>query len=1236
VQYRLPADGDDVVLGASDHVLLDVQTPSLNRLTIDGWLEASHDVHSQIRARSVLVWGTLTLGTPDDPLPSNVTARVSLYGEADDHTVVMTEGLFLVNKVLAVLGTLSAAGAPIDAPLHAKLATTAWPGRLIIRVAGDLSGWAEGALVAIGPTEYPLPPATTEAETVPLAAVPVYSEATGTSTLTLSQPLRYRHFAGRVLFEGDGAHTPTLDLAATVALVGGRSNVLFETAEPDTEHGGVVTIGGSVDGAWVGKANLSNVEFSRMGKAEYQAPALHLNLLGASRLEANQRGRASSIVGCVFSRSQAGAVQVDGARELLVRDNVFHRTYRTALWIGSGTADDAVEIVGNVALETLRHPRAPTDWVDPFAAFLIEVRPLRLEGNIAAGSTDSGFVLRPHLAACVGGDDSTPPVGLMNEAVGCLTGFFLLKACTAEQQCNTCMQLRGALAWKNAHAGVLTVDQNANARLSELVLADNHIGVTLNFLRSKGDMRHRVYYHNITVLGSTRASTCSASTTCRAIGQFGEADPAATIGATCNSVLGSGARRVGVLAHMVNSLGKLCESSSKLSVCRPPNRPVKECVMPWEHRLGTVGSRYSEAHWSAVTFGHFAERDCSQRSYAFGYNPTSIDANFPNAFSDVKFLPSAESSARLRLDKSSGSPTNRVDDCKPGGECDGLSNMLLIDKDGSLLGGDGPSISGAGGTALPIEYGNLAHESCVGQAGVFACVSKRLRWLSWEAPGITNVQSGRQLGRFKAWRAEGERASWSRGPYGDMCLPSDPEQIRTWTVLPGSEYNLTMFASPPANMRLRFFDDEPSSALRLAIFLTQPFRLDVYVDGVQLGASLDASDEGAFGGEGAPRYPTLTDAHGTHAFDPHQRRFYLTMRGGADRLTGSSTVLLRMSMVVQLSLTATVPIEEFDGPSLLSNLATLLQIDRTRIKVVSVQSRAQIAREQADAARRRALQQDNESTAILVQISEPLEAPSAGLLDGDAANGTDADMPASDFSAESLAELQALAAVAWQSAQPGEAQADMFSGGVFSIESFPLVSDPTDFQAAAPPPPSPPLDGLLPDSGALDAIGSRVVPKGTSGDAAADLSFTLMRYVIPIVGALVLLGGIGYYAHARLRYRASDRAQVVVLMDDIGSIPEPQADRDAERSARYTHEMEIGAAEQQGGADAAAQQQRKQRPSWTPSSVGSSPVRASSSTTTLVSVQPAAVGGALPPSGVRAPSHRPSPAPPSGVPAWKP
>ncbi|CAE7849156.1 unnamed protein product [Symbiodinium microadriaticum] len=80
------------------------------------------------------------------------------------------------------------------------------------------------------------------------------------------------------------------------------------------------------------------------------------------------------------------------------------------------------------------------------------------------------------------------------------------------QDCNACAQISGFAIWKSAHTGVITVDQTANVRLDSLLLSDNHIGVALRFFRSRKDMSHRIFSHNVTVFGSTAASTCAAST----------------------------------------------------------------------------------------------------------------------------------------------------------------------------------------------------------------------------------------------------------------------------------------------------------------------------------------------------------------------------------------------------------------------------------------------------------------------------------------------------------------------------------------------------------------------------------------------------------------------------------------------------------------------------------------------------------------------------------------------------
>eukprot|EP00930_Biecheleria_cincta_P023408 TRINITY_DN1691_c0_g3_i1.p1 TRINITY_DN1691_c0_g3~~TRINITY_DN1691_c0_g3_i1.p1 ORF type:complete len:2461 (+),score=365.35 TRINITY_DN1691_c0_g3_i1:773-7384(+) len=921
---QLPVANDNVVLSASDHVEVDIETPRLHVLTVEGKLTFSRTVSTKLRTGSIKVWGTVDMGTVESPIPSGVTAEIELYGDEQAHTVVMSEGLFLVNKVVAVLGKITAVGSPTSGPAWSRLASTAEAGATQLAVRGDLSGWPSGAKVGISATEFPSPPRTTQTEDRVLTTSPVFDAATGISTLTLDRALTHRHFAGQVDNSAENTHWPQPTLAAAVALLEGRSNVIFRTGEGDlTDHGGELVIAGTADNQFIGEAQLQNVDFIKMGKAWYQAPAVKFNFLGGQA-----SGNLSRLERCVFSESHSGGIEAEGASKLELIENVFYKTTRSAVWLLKASAHDAIVLRRNIAIETLRYARESTAWVRNFASFFLEVRPKELVGNIAAGSTDGGFMLRPRLVDCSSG----PVSGYarlqeddLNEAVGCMTGVFVLRACSMAD-CAQCAEVRGFVAWKNSHAGLITADQNANMMLDTVLLADNHIGITMHFVRSRMDVTHRIYTQNVSVFGSTNASTCADSTECRALGRED------VEGKTCNSVIGNAYRRVGIMTHIINSIGKLCETQGIPPVCRPPTTPAKPCVMPWEHRLGSLGSRYSEAHWANITFGHFKASDCGRSSVAFTYNPTGIDTSFPQIFSGVKWLPSAEESAKVFLGISTITH-NRVT-MSP--DYDGTNMAVATDLDGSLLGS-----SQAGGSLVTTYNPGLAKQACTEVPGFYNCPSLKLRYLKWEPVG---EPENRVLSKFKVWRESDSRSTWSTGPFNDGCIPDPPDLDRHWFISPGDFYNLTMFTTPPKHHRLYWFNDESSDSMRLDIFLTQPFRLEVYVDGVVLPENTYDTYKKA------TRLPVLTDPHGSYTFDPHARRFYLIMRGGyfdnrpASR--GAGFVLLRLLKVVQLSLAVSVPMADFEGPAMVNNIATLLKIDPSRIKIVSVQTRAQVAASQ--------------------------------------------------------------------------------------------------------------------------------------------------------------------------------------------------------------------------------------------------------------------------------------------------
>ena len=104
------------------------------------------------------------------------------------------------------------------------------------------------------------------------------------------------------------------------------------------------------------------------------------------------------------------------------------------------------------------------------------------------------------------------------------------------------------------------------------------------------------------------------------------------------------------------------------------------------------------------------------------------------------------------------------------------------------------------------------------------------------------------------------------------------------------------------------------------------------------------------------------------------------LRGGTHRgvpaTGGGGFVVIRQLQVVAITLSSSVPVGQFDAGSFVQNFALLLKIDASRIKVVSVQSRAQVA---AQGGRRLA----DDGSSITVYISEPAPPmPESAFPDG--------------------------------------------------------------------------------------------------------------------------------------------------------------------------------------------------------------------------------------------------------------
>jgi hypothetical protein len=115
VSGRVPVEGDEVEILPGVNMILDVSTPILKKLTINGKLtflnNLTNPLDLQLNAKIINVWaGELLIGNATHPFLGNATIR--LFGNTTEETLAYSATIEGGNKILAVLGNASFYGRP--------------------------------------------------------------------------------------------------------------------------------------------------------------------------------------------------------------------------------------------------------------------------------------------------------------------------------------------------------------------------------------------------------------------------------------------------------------------------------------------------------------------------------------------------------------------------------------------------------------------------------------------------------------------------------------------------------------------------------------------------------------------------------------------------------------------------------------------------------------------------------------------------------------------------------------------------------------------------------------------------------------------------------------------------------------------------------------------------------------------------------------------------------------------
>ncbi|XP_052063691.1 fibrocystin-L-like [Mytilus californianus] len=927
----IPQEGDDVAIECGTWVLADIEIPPLGELFICGVLEFDNENYTEgyknftVNVTRIIIYGgRLIVGWEKRPFMGNFL--ITLRGNASDETYELPNGGDNIgSKVIGVYGGLDLHGKPINMP-WTTLNTTAYPDDSTIKL-NTVVDWEVEQEIVVTPTGY----SAWETETFQITNV---EESDGMSILTLNDTIQYRHLA----YNDNG-----VDITAEVGLL--TRNVKVQSEDyPDLyeeKYGGRLIVGQTEFSK--GYARISNTEFYHMGQDGKNYRKVYDPRFAVSFVDSGPVNyiRPSYIRNCSFHNGFSPAIGIFNALYLPIEDNVIHGSHFYAIITDSyGTI-----IRRNVVTMT---QNLEADLLGAISA--ADATDLVLENNRVSGSERAAYDIAQPCNA------SSSKWYSGNIGRSSLYGVITTQA---EIYCN---RICGFILVKCGYYGVY-YDGGVSVVFENLVLADNPISIS------------------ITITGPSATSH-----------QY--ADKTAIVN---NSVIVGTSPVFDCYIDRVNKSEKGIEPLLKKG--------------PFGQRIGIPFATFSSGSKSPmairglltienVEFRNFTTA-CSSRDNAITTNPSNNDGAHPVETSNIKFQ-NVERKHKIYFHRPNLGLINPADCVDM--DCDGLKKGFLKDLDGTFLGTpgtpgtilpqsewewDGDPQRGLGdyrvpktmltmlnGTRIPMSTlapmkGIIRENGCVYESDWNAYVCREFDYLMMVIESMDSDSTSRRLSpvALLGHNSDGEGViDLMNGPqdHGWCSGYACKSRLSTFQaiVATGKNYQLYFTSTSPRSSRYFLLNADDSQAVRIAVWYSQPYRMDVYYQ-----KKLVLPVNGRFGidnayilspppvGKPFAYHPNATkDPAGTNWFDRDSGLLYFVVRG-SDPISIVTTKQIIVSFMYP-AMTAS----DFYGERIVELLAAFFDLPPSKVRVVNIVSAQQNKRRR----RKRSTERDQ----IVVEIGD--------------------------------------------------------------------------------------------------------------------------------------------------------------------------------------------------------------------------------------------------------------------------
>ena len=391
-------------------------------------------------------------------------------------------------------------------------------------------------------------------------------------------------------------------------------------------------------------------------------------------------------------------------------------------------------------------------------------------------------------------------------------------------------------------------------------------------------------------------------------------------------------------------------------------------MMPWHKPIkGAAGvdiALRGIMHLNNVTFANFGTH-CDARDVVLRTNFADDDTNWPLNITNVRFL-DAPLDNRIYVDEPNLGKVN-PSDCTDM-DCDAFKKLIIYDNDGSF------TEDGAAGTIIPdsafewegnpmrglgyyrvpkpmittVDGSKIEYADKMPNLGIYrddTCVWNDM-WRAYSCKDIDHrlmiIESMDRDTKIRRLGPIGVLAN--PGPNGYIDLVNGPqdfsccsgyicaERLSTFFTMlaTGQTYEIMFTSVSPQNFRLHMLHNTGGEGTLLKIWFQKQQRYDIYVDGMFINPNNIDTTQADYNllPPGDEFIPALSEAHGSNYFDPNTGHLYILIKDG--------TIDIKTQPIVVLKLGMTVPIENFFEENVVANLAGLLGIDPSNIRVTNI------------------------------------------------------------------------------------------------------------------------------------------------------------------------------------------------------------------------------------------------------------------------------------------------------------